>query len=284
MGSFRTPSLTALLIASVAVGAALLSQCNSKGNGAPHVPNAPRAEPAAVPSSRSEPQTPRTTEAVAPAAPDASDAARPTEKAALRVAILGDSLSDGRVGGGGYWKYVKQQCPQSQFDDFGKGGDMVNMMRARFFRDVMNEDGRSVAGVRYTHVVVFGGVNDLYSDLTAGRTVAKIGRDLTRVYQASRKHGARVVAISVAPWGGFTKYFNDRRGQATLRLNTWILSQKSSGEVDVAIDAYPLLSCGTPTHLCKEYAHPIRDGLHFGKKGHEVLGKALYDAAFSDCL
>ncbi len=187
------------------------------------------------------------------------------------------------VGGGGYLKYLRKRCPKSSFDDFGKGGDMVNMMRRRFLRDVISEEGKSANGKHYSHVIVFGGVNDLYSDLTAGRTVAKIGRDLSRVYRASRKHGAQIVAITVAPWGGFTKYYNARRGGATLRLNAWIVEQKAAGQVDHVIDAYPLLSCGKPTHICANYAHPIRDGLHWGKQGHEVLGKALYETVFSGC-
>jgi hypothetical protein len=49
------------------------------------------------------------------------------------------------------------------------------------------------------------------------------------------------------------------------------------------VDAYPLLSCGVPTHLCAEYAKPHKDGLHLGKSGHEKLGRALYDAEFKSC-
>ena len=52
----------------------------------------------------------------------------------------------------------------------------------------------SGAPVGYTHVIVFGGVNDLYSDITAKRTVAKIESDLSTMYASAREHGAKVVA------------------------------------------------------------------------------------------
>ena len=45
---------------------------------------------------------------------------------------------------------------------------------------------------------MFGGVNDLYSDETAGRTVEKISADLTRIYAAGKARGLRVTAIAVA--------------------------------------------------------------------------------------
>jgi lysophospholipase L1-like esterase len=66
-------------------------------------------------------------------------------------------------------------------------------------------------------------------------------------------------------------------------LNRWILAQPAAGTVDRAVDAFGLLSCGDPTKLCPEYAVPFHDGLHFGPKGHERLGRALFDEVFSGC-
>jgi hypothetical protein len=130
---------------------------------------------------------------------------------------------------------------------------------------------------------VFGGVNDLYSDLTAGRNPDKIGADLLAMYAAAREKGMRVVAITVAPWGGFKKYFNPTRSAATIKLNDWIRGQLEAKTVDYVIDAYPLLSCGNPEELCPEVATPYKDGLHFGPVGHEKLGVALFEQVFSDC-
>ena len=138
--------------------------------------------------------------------------------------------------------------------------------------------------MRYTHLIVFGGVNDLYSDLTAGRTVEKISRDLAAMYQAAHERGMRVVAITVAPWGGFSRYYNARRGAATLALNDWIRRQLDSGGVDNVVDAYALLSCGDPERLCEGYRAPFRDGLHFGPAGHRVLAQALFARVFHECL
>ena len=204
--------------------------------------------------------------------------ADPPEPARRRyaVAAVGDSLTAARSHGGGYLAYLRERCPESRFEDFGRGGDMVNMMRRRFERDVLP------ITTELTHVLVFGGVNDLYSDLTAGRTPTNISEDLSAMYAAARERGLGVVALTVAPWGGSRRY-NDSRGAATRELNEWIRGTASGRATDHVIDAYTLLSCGDPERLCPAYQRPWRDGLHFGPGGHEVLGEALYREVFADC-
>jgi len=205
-----------------------------------------------------------------------ADPAPPPQPVA--VAAIGDSLTDARSHGGKFLEVLRERCPKSRFDNYGKGGQMVNQMRRRFTDEIFGPGQPA-----YTHVLVFGGVNDLYSDLTAGRTPAKIEQDLTLMYQAAHAHGARVVALTVAPWGGFTRYFNASRSAATLELNRWILAQRDAGAVDATIDAYRLLSCGDATVLCPRYAPPFKDGLHFGPEGHRKLGEALFDQVFASC-
>ena len=194
-----------------------------------------------------------------------------------RVAAIGDSLTDPRSHGGGYLAYLKARCPLLELDNFGKGGAMVNQMRRRFELDV------AASARRYTHLVVFGGVNDLYSDLTAFRTPAKIEADLSYMYAWGKAHEVKVVALTVAPWGGFKRYFNASRAEATRTLNAWIRDQPAQGHVDHVVDAYGLLSCGDPDLLCERFFGPFRDGLHFGPEGQERLGQALFQEAFSDC-
>ena len=160
---------------------------------------------------------------------------------------------------------------------------MVNQMRRRFARDVLGQGLKPGSKPKYTDVIIFGGVNDLYSDLTAKRTPKKIERDLTRMYEMAHEHHIRVIAVTVSPWGGFKRYYNQRRGCATLQVNAWIRSRLAVGVVDAVVDSYPLLSCGDPERLCDKYVKPFGDGLHFGAEAHEKLGKAMYDAAFRDC-
>jgi lysophospholipase L1-like esterase len=191
-----------------------------------------------------------------------------------RVAALGDSLTDYRSGGGGYLRILEKRSPESEFVNFGKGGDMVNQMRKRFEAEIAGEPP-----ARFTHLIVFGGVNDLYSDETAGRTNSRIERDLSAIYERAHARGWRVVAVTVAPWGGFARWFTPRRGAATKALNAWI----ANGPADAVVDAYALLSCGDPERLCPDYTPPFKDGLHFGKKGHEALGEALHRAEFERC-
>jgi lysophospholipase L1-like esterase len=217
---------------------------------------------------------PTPSSSTSPAAPPTSRAN--AERRPCRVALIGDSLTDTRVGGS-YVKFLAARSPKSRFVNFAKGGAMVNQMKRQVDAMLADPEGS------FTHLVVFGGVNDLYSDETAGRTVPKIEADLRALYAAGRARGLRVVAITVAPWGGFEKYYNARRGVTTRELNAWILAGTERGDVDVAVDAYTLLSCGDPERLCPRYTLAKNDGLHFGKLGHEMLGQALHDAEFVRC-
>lgn len=196
---------------------------------------------------------------------------------ARRVVVMGDSLSDPRVHGGRYLEPLAA-CPSVVIDNYAKGGFMVNQMRRRFENEVL-----PTLSKEHTDLIVFGGVNDLYSDETAGRTVEKISADLLRMYDAAKARGMRVTAITVAPWGGFTRYYNERRGRATARLNAWIQQQLEEKHVDVVVDAATLLACGDPERLCPTYEPPFHDGLHFGRVGHEKLGEQLLHDAFPSC-
>lgn len=191
--------------------------------------------------------------------------------------MLGDSLSDPKVGGGGYLRPLLAHCPGARIDNLARGGFMLNQMRRRFATE-----GMPLLSQGVTHLVVFGGVNDLYSDESAGRSFEKISRDLEHLYSAARQRGIAVIAVTVAPWGGFSRYFTPRRAQATRRLNDWIAEQRASGLVNSVVDASALLACGDPERLCPEYEAASRDGLHFGKLGHERLGQALVEA-FGPC-
>jgi lysophospholipase L1-like esterase len=208
--------------------------------------------------------------------PALADALPP--RAPVIAAAMGDSLTDTRSHGGKFLDVLRERCPRSRFDNYGKGGEMVNQMRRRFTEELF-APGKPA----YTHVIVFGGVNDLYSDLTAGRTPAKIEQDLTAMYEEAHRHGARVVAVTVAPWGGFTRYFNVSRNAATLEVNRWIVARRDAGVIEAVVDAHALLSCGDATALCPRYVAPFNDGLHFGPAGHEVLGEALFEQAFANC-
>ncbi len=258
-------SIAALGIAAATVGAiALAPQTHPGAGAAPATPlSAAPARPSAQPHAS----------ASAPAKPAS------VKKRVCTVAAIGDSITDSRSHGGKYLAYLQKRCPQSRFDNYGVGGNMVNQMRRRFARDVLGP-----SKPHYTHLIVFGGVNDLYSDLTAHRTNERIERDLTKMYKAAHEHGMQVVAITVTPWGGFKRYFNPRRQKHTLALNRWIKAEPESGDVDYVVDAYPLLSCGNPEKLCPGYAKPFKDGIHFGAAGQKVLGKALYKDVFKSCL
>ncbi|MEM6791850.1 MAG: SGNH/GDSL hydrolase family protein [Myxococcota bacterium] len=218
-------------------------------------------------------------------APTASSPAAPAPARRYAVAAMGDSLTDPRSQGGKYLDVLRRACPESHFDSYGVGGNMVNQMRKRLLPEVFGEGegGRRVADPpkKYTHLLVLGGINDIISDESALRVNAKIQRDLAWMYEAARARGVEVIAMTLPPWGGLKGWHNPRRQASTEAMNTWIRGAQARGDVDAVFDVYPLMSCGRPDFLCDDYAWP--DGAHWTKKGHEVMGTALHAAHFADC-
>ncbi len=200
------------------------------------------------------------------------------------VAAMGDSLTDPKSHGGKYLELLKKRCPKSRFDSYGKGGQMVNQMRKRFARDILGEgeDKKDTdkAKPRYTHAIVLGGIGDILSNETAGRTAKKIEEDLQAMYAMAKKHDIVVIAMTLPPWGG-AKAYNPARHAMSLEVSGWIRNLSGKKEVGAVTDVYPLLSCGEASHLCGDYAWP--DKLHWNERGHEVVGKALADSVFADC-
>jgi hypothetical protein len=196
------------------------------------------------------------------------------------VAVMGDSLSDPRSKGGRYLDYLREKCPRSRFDSWAKGGNMVNQMRKRFAHDVFGDGAGPDEEPRpaYTHVLILGGIADIGSNMSAGRTVSMIEDDLTLMYRIARAHGAKVIALTLPPWGGFKDYTDEHEVMMT-EVNAWI--RKVPPGADFVLDVYPLLSCGNPRTLCAKYA--VSDKLHWNSAAHEVVGAALHAQLFADC-
>ena len=249
-------------------------------NAGPAAEQAPAATPGAPHPQTQTRQTSSATPSAAPSAapaPSSAPPSKPSKPQRYVVAAIGDSLTDERSYAHAYMRQLRDTCPKSRWDNFGVGGNMVNQMRRRFDRDVLQS-----GNPEYTHLIVFGGVNDVYSDKTAGRTPKLIERDLSYMYERGRKAGMQVVALTITPWGGFKRYFNEERMAATKSVNAWIRGEEG-GRIDHVIDAFPLLSCGDPEKLCEKYMKPFKDGLHFGKLGHEVLKDVMLQQLFPDC-
>jgi lysophospholipase L1-like esterase len=196
------------------------------------------------------------------------------------VAAMGDSLTDPKSAGGKYLEGLKARCPKSTFDSYGVGGNMVNMMRKRFLRDVYGEveGAPTAARPRYTHVIVLGGIGDILSNVTAKRTVRQITSDLATMYGMARAHGAVPIALTLPPWGS-SKSYDSARDIMTKEVNTWIRSRDPS-EALVG-DVFPLLSCGKAEHLCAD--NGMKDRLHWSAKGHAVVASMLSQRFFADC-
>ncbi len=103
------------------------------------------------------------------------------------------------------------------------------------------------------------------------------------MYERGRDLGLTVVAVTLPPWGRLRGSF-DRRGEATRALNEWIVLQHGIGRIDFAVDIHPRLSCGDVDMLCKTYRRYADDLVHWNGAGHQLVGAALHEQVFSDCL
>jgi len=199
------------------------------------------------------------------------------------VAAIGDSFTDPRSHGGIYLKVLGERCPKSRFQSYGVGGNMANMVRRRFLRDVFGEDPPGTPTSErpaWTHVLVLVGLGDVLSNVTAKRTAGAVQRDLAWMSAETRARGAKSIVLSLPPWAGFRDYDGARAGMARA-VNTWIADAGVAGSIDATFDTRAVLSCGQVERLCDRFAAP--DRLHWNEAGQRAVGEALHQAAFSDC-
>lgn len=250
------------------------------------VPTAPAPSPAS-PTLAAQ----RVSDSSAAPAPAASSSAPPTSRRTRYVlAAIGDSFTDPRSHGGIYLKLLAERCPRSRFESFGVGGNMVNMMRRRFLRDVYGEVGGAddpaaltddaPTNRRWTHVLILGGLGDALSNITARRTAGAVQRDLAWMVAETRRRGALAIVLSLPPWAGFRDY-DGARAQMARDINAWIATETEAGNIDATFDTRAVLSCGNVERLCDTFASP--DRLHWSEAGQRAMGEALHQALFSDC-
>jgi lysophospholipase L1-like esterase len=167
-----------------------------------------------------------------------------TTKPAAAVAILGDSITDGRgstTNGNDRWPDILSQRLRANPTtanvavlNHGVGGGRVlrdglgvSALR-RFDRDIIAQPG-----VKW--LVILEGVNDLGT--SSPETVAQTAQDLIAAFDQmitrAHDHGIKVYGATIMPFGGFKSYDTPEREAARQTVNAWI---RSSGRFDGVID------------------------------------------------
>ena len=203
-------------------------------------------------------------------------------KEASAVAILGNSITDGRGSGTNKqnrWPDIlaERLTQHSRTKNIGVlnmgiGGNAV--LRGglgptglnRFDRDILNQ-----SSIKY--LIILEGVNDLGA--TPDSTAAfKVANKLIEAYKTMIK---KAHAQNIKVYGGTITpiqksfYYKDFREQARQKVNNWI---RNSGAFDAVIDfAKVLESPEEPNVIAKNLQSG--DYLHPNEKGYEVMGEAV---------
>ncbi|MEV2227837.1 SGNH/GDSL hydrolase family protein [Streptomyces phaeochromogenes] len=202
------------------------------------------------------------------------------------VAVLGDSLTDGRgstTNGNNRWpdRFLDRLHARAAASDVAvlnqaAGGNRVlndglgpNVL-ARLDRDVLSRSGVS-------WLIVFEGVNDLGTAAATPAAQRGITAELTAAYEqiVVRAHaqGIRVYGATLTPFGGNAMYDDPdgHRESARQAVNSWI---RTSGTFDAVIDFdRAVRDPGDPRRLLST----LHDGdwLHLNPEGYRTLAEAV---------
>ena len=197
------------------------------------------------------------------------------------VAILGDSITDGRGSGTNKQNRWPDILSLALLDNrktknvgvlnLGIGGNTIlrgglgPTALTRFDRDILQQEG-----VKW--LIIFEGVNDLGStrDSAAAFNVAKglIAAYDTMIMKAHAK-GLKVYGATITP---FKKagYYTAFRDAARNQVNEWI---RTSGKFDAVIDFDKIIR--DPQDIATMRAEAQSDYLHPNELGFEMMGKAI---------
>ena len=205
---------------------------------------------------------------------------KPRRRNAAAVAVLGDSITDGRgttTNGQDRWT---DQLSRSLLKDrrtrhlavlnFGLGGNCV--LRgglgptglSRYRHDLLE-----VCGVKY--IILFEGTNDLGTTGDAALTEKGLEAAWTQIAQDARDRGIKVFGATVTPVKG-NGYYSEDHERARQAFNDWI---RGSGVFDGVIDFDRLVADPQdPIRLDPAYLSE-NDWLHLNAKGYELMGRGI---------
>jgi lysophospholipase L1-like esterase len=215
-----------------------------------------------------------------------------TTKPAAAVAILGDSVTDGRgstTNGNDRWPDLlsrRLRTNPATADvavlNHGVGGGRVlrdglgvSALR-RFDRDIIAQPG-----VKW--LVILEGVNDLGT--SSPETVAQTAQDLIAAYDQmitrAHDHGIKVYGATIMPFGGFKNYDTPEREAARQTVNAWV---RSSGRFDAVIDFDAVARDPANSGRLSD-AVDQGDNLHLSAAGYEIIAGSIDLKLFesSDC-
>ncbi|HEY3468330.1 MAG TPA: SGNH/GDSL hydrolase family protein [Amycolatopsis sp.] len=194
---------------------------------------------------------------------------------ASAVAVIGDSISDGRgstTNGNDRWPDVLASRIPSAVVNQAAGGNRVlqdglgpNVL-ARLDRDLLATSGVSQA-------IVFEGVNDIGTaapadaDTVAAQLIDAYDQILVRAHAQE----IRVYGATITPFGGNTGYDTPEREAARQRVNAWI---REPGHFDAVLDFDRVArDPATPERLLPAY--DVGDHLHLNPAGYRALGSSV---------
>lgn len=205
-----------------------------------------------------------------------------TDRPAAAVAILGDSITDGRgstTNGNDRWPDLLSRrlranaaTADAAVLNHGVGGGRVlrdglgvSALR-RFDRDVIAQPG-----VKW--LIILEGVNDLGT--SSPETVAGTAQELIAAYDQmitrAHDHGIKVYGATIMPFGGFKNYDTPEREAARQTVNGWI---RSSGRFDAVID-FDAVACDPANPSRLSAATDGGDHLHLSAAGYEIIAGSI---------
>ncbi|MFJ9786582.1 SGNH/GDSL hydrolase family protein [Amycolatopsis sp. NPDC101161] len=192
---------------------------------------------------------------------------------ASAVAVIGDSLSDGRgstTNGNDRWPDVLASRVPAAVVNQAAGGNRVlqdglgpNVL-ARLDRDLL-----ATSGVSW--VIVFEGVNDIgtATPSAAASTAADLIDAYDQILTRAHAAGIQVYGATLTPFGGNTGYDSPEREAARSTVNAWI-----RGHFDAVLDFDRVArDPAAPTRLLPAY--DVGDHLHLNPAGYRALGSSI---------
>ena len=200
------------------------------------------------------------------------------KKKAAAIAVLGDSITDGRgttTNGQDRWtdqlsRNLLANNKNIAVLNFGLGGNCVLQGGlgptglARYKRDLFGHEG-----VKY--IILFEGVNDLGNARDGVATAEGVKKAWQQIIREAHAHGIKVFGATVTPFKG-NGYARGNHEEGRKTLNEWI---RTGGEFDGVIDFDAMVrDTQDPDRLNPAFLFE-NDWLHLNASGYETMGKGI---------